>query len=514
MKIIRFLLLLVFLGNGFSTFASRDVAVHHLVQPAVFLCKGDTFQLAVAIENTGTDTVNQIPVTVVMSGIVAGFFTATLTDTLLPGAIKTVWMNQVACPTNGVYHFVVYSSLNQDGNRLNDTLKQTSYIANLPTNLTIENKHACLASTFTLKASTPNGLIYWFASDTSQTQIATGDYFYTPMLTHSEIYWAEAHSFVNTQVGALDTAIGAAAGTIFYSDAMVFDVAKGLIIDSIAVYPINSGKVIIRLLDAFNTVLARDTTLITTGGGKQFLHPNFILSPGLSYKLDALGTTTGLMRNTNGANYPYAVPGVFSINGNTLNPNYFLFFYDWHLRLAGCAGPRLPVYANVRNNPPVASFNMIPHGQLIEFVNTSIEADSAFWKFGDGISNILYSPNHIYPNTGTFTVTLYVYNDCGVDSLSVLFLVTSDGITKLEKTNSFPIYPSPAHDEIHFLGNKQAFSKIEIYNVSGQVVSTKLLSNTDNNEVVSISDLAAGMYFVKSMDVKSGNVAYQRFVKE
>jgi hypothetical protein len=40
------------------------------------------------------------------------------------------------------------------------------------------------------------------------------------------------------------------------------------------------------------------------------------------------------------------------------------------------------------------------------------------------------------------------------------------------------------------------------------------LSNTDNNEVVSIADLAAGMYFVKSMDVQSGNVAYQRFVKE
>ncbi len=511
MKYLFFSFLFVLLTIKVS--ANRDVRVVQLASPKVFICKGDTFNLQVVVANTGTDTVHHVPVTVVVSGIIAGFYTGTITDTILPGTSKLLQMNQLTCPTNGIYHFKVYTSLSQDNNTLNDTLEQTSYIANTPTAIQAKSQHACLASTFTMSASTPNGLIYWFASDTTSTLLAIGNQFYTPMLLTNTIYWAEAHSYVNAQLGAPDTAIGNAGGTIFYSDAMVFNVGQGLILDSLAVYPINTGKVIIRLLDAFNNVLQRDTTIITVPGVKQYIHPQFTLAPGLNYKVDALGTTTGLMRNTSGASYPYTIAGVFSIVTNTLNPAYYLYFYDWHLRLAGCAGPKIPVYAFIRNSPPVAAFSIAHNGQLIQFNNQSVEADSSFWKFGDGVSNLLWSPNHVYPHTGTFTATLYVFNDCGMDSLSYTFLVTAGGIGTEAAQPFISLTPNPTQTTLHITLSQSGEYTGFIYDALGSLVKQIRLSSVEQNEV-SVADLPKGSYYLKAFQHSNGTSLTAKFVKD
>lgn len=52
----------------------------------------------------------------------------------------------------------------------------------------------------------------------------------------------------------------------------------------------------------------------------------------------------------------------------------------------------------------------------VQFTNSSINATSVKWYFGDGDSSILNNPSHLYTSTGTFTVTLVAMNTgCGQD---------------------------------------------------------------------------------------------------
>ncbi|HEX5653882.1 MAG TPA: T9SS type A sorting domain-containing protein, partial [Chitinophagaceae bacterium] len=64
-----------------------------------------------------------------------------------------------------------------------------------------------------------------------------------------------------------------------------------------------------------------------------------------------LGVNPGLNRNTSGAVYPYTIPGVLSITGNSFDPDYWYFLYNWQIG-GGCVSPRTAVVATV--DPPTA----------------------------------------------------------------------------------------------------------------------------------------------------------------
>jgi len=61
---------------------------------------------------------------------------------------------------------------------------------------------------------------------------------------------------------------------------------------------------------------------------------------------------------------------------------------------------------------PVADFNFDVDSLTVEFFNTSSEANSYMWDFGDGATSTEDNPTHIYTESGTYTVELIAINDC------------------------------------------------------------------------------------------------------
>ncbi len=76
------------------------------------------------------------------------------------------------------------------------------------------------------------------------------------------------------------------------------------------------------------------------------------------------------------------------------------------------------------NSLPTAAFTSSQSGlSTYTFVNTSVNATSYAWDFGDGQASIDPNPIHVYATAGTYTVKLTVANSCGTDIETQVLIV-------------------------------------------------------------------------------------------
>ena len=76
--------------------------------------------------------------------------------------------------------------------------------------------------------------------------------------------------------------------------------------------------------------------------------------------------------------------------------------------------------------PPVASFSFTADELTVTFSNSSQNAASSDWNFGDGNSSSDANPTHTYASAGTYEVTLEVTNADGTDATSSSVTVSED----------------------------------------------------------------------------------------
>lgn len=77
---------------------------------------------------------------------------------------------------------------------------------------------------------------------------------------------------------------------------------------------------------------------------------------------------------------------------------------------------------------PTAAFNAVPDsGQVplnVAFNDQSSDAESIFWRFGDGSTSTIPSPSHTFNTAGIYTVYQVAINECGRDSTFRIIKVT------------------------------------------------------------------------------------------
>ncbi len=85
-------------------------------------------------------------------------------------------------------------------------------------------------------------------------------------------------------------------------------------------------------------------------------------------------------------------------------------------------------YITVTCTPPVADFSGSPTSGdaplTVNFIDMSTGATSWLWDFGDTETSTAQNPNHIYTDSGTYTVTLTVTNACGSDIATKIDYIT------------------------------------------------------------------------------------------
>lgn len=125
----------------------------------------------------------------------------------------------------------------------------------------------------------------------------------------------------------------------------------------------------------------------------------------------------------------YSTPGTYSVT----------------LTVSNSAGSNTATQSNyITVSPlPASGFSSSILGAIATFTNTSTNASSYLWDFGDGDTSTQISPSHTYANDGTYTVTLISTGPCGTASATQTVTIITVNINEPGRVESFRVFPNP-----------------------------------------------------------------------
>ena len=212
--------------------------------------------------------------------------------------------------------------------------------------------------------------------------------------------------------------------------------------------------------------------------------------------------------------YNWVIPGASPTTSSQTDP-WVLFAtsgsYSIELIASGAGGSdTLMQTVNVTVLPnPAASFTenadtLFVPSAILYLTNTSTDASTYYWDFGDGSSSTDVNPWHNYSTPGQYTVLLVAYSSsCGDDSAFLTVEVFSAADIHEEQIVDFQISPNPTIGETSITLNSSysGHSELILTDTEGRIIRVKPLQlqpgkNTfllDFNEL----GLAAGNYFLR-----------------
>ena len=425
------------IGADEFTPPANDLSVIGIISPTVGC--GDSFSvITVVVKNFGTNSISSLPVKVDITGGTTTSYNQTFTQTLTTNSFDTFSFTSTLNTYAGdTFHLAAYTQLSGDQDKTNDTIFYSFIHEGIPAGPTTINATICEGNSAQLIANaSANMNVNWYDALNGGNLISTGDTLNLSSVNSTTTYYANATAQQSYSIGAVDTSIGSFSNfTNAGGHGLLFTVYQTIVLDSVTVYPNASGDVIFRLRDASNTsTISSITRSVSVNYGVR-VYVGMTIYPG-TYRLDGDGSTTGgLVRNSTGGNYPYEIPGVISITGNSFDPDYYYFFYDWKITTSSCPSPRLPATVTVIPNPTVdagLSDSICVNSTFTTNASGSNYSSLRWYSNGDGTFNATNTLTAVYtPGTNdnsNGSVKLYLEatgnSPCGLelDSLELTIL--------------------------------------------------------------------------------------------
>lgn len=150
----------------------------------------------------------------------------------------------------------------------------------------------------------------------------------------------------------------------------------------------------------------------------------------------------------------------------------------------------------------VAYFGYTIAGYTVHFVDSSSNATSWLWSFGDGNLSFNQSPTYTYSADGWYHVQLIVSNGvCAGDTIQLWVPVGAVGIEELNSNNDLLLYPNPGSNfvTIEWITYERETS-LYLVNSLGQTIVDRSITNlmgTNNKQQIDVNNLPAGVYSIR-----------------
>jgi hypothetical protein len=476
---------------------SRDVSITGIISPLSALCNNNAQYVTIAVKNTGIGTISNI----ILSGSVkAGSTTvATLTGTYTPSIaaqdeINYTFQAPFAATAGSTYTIQVKATLVGDQNAANDEQTMSTTVNSLQ-NISDAQAEICNNTNVLFKANGEGADVFlWYDLLNASVPLAIGSPAMSTVIKADKTYYV-AQNDLNTKTGAASKMDFTSGGYGPYSGNFVkFTSHVPLTIEHVKLYTGYAGKIEIivadfgsytssgytfypissTIVDAYATrpVPAAGTQNVNdpTDNGAVFAVNLAVPDAGDHIIIVRCSEGATIFRNDNIAvnPYPYTIPGIFSITGNSaggstnepvLYQQYYYFLYDISVRLGNCPSSRVAVVASP-SVTPVATVN----GNILA---SSVAAGNQWYLNGNLISsatNQMYTPLQ----SGSYETTVTDAFGCTSTSNKLDYTYTGN----LPGIMDMVISPNPndGHFKLDFLVTRQADISISIVNTLGQVV--------------------------------------------
>lgn len=147
-----------------------------------------------------------------------------------------------------------------------------------------------------------------------------------------------------------------------------------------------------------------------------------------------------------------------------------------------------------------ADYNYDVTGAEVHFTNTTADAVSFAWDFGDEATSTEENPVHIYSSGGDHTVCLTALNANGCEANTCKQVSSVTAISDLP-ADLISLYPNPATD--HFtieVPENFADAQAVITNILGEEIRSFILTNTITE--INTNSIMPGMYYIR---ISAGN---------
>lgn len=162
------------------------------------------------------------------------------------------------------------------------------------------------------------------------------------------------------------------------------------------------------------------------------------------------------------------------------------------------------ITVNIANQPIAAYSSNAPTyypNTAIYFTNSSSNASSYYWDFGDGSYSSDSNPWHDYVNSGTYFATLISSNFiCPNDTLvKMIEIIDNVSIADLE-TEHYGVFPNPFNNEIYISGIENKEIKIVLMDAAGRIILDQNDFDWKLMRFTELQYLADGMYIIEITD--------------
>jgi len=155
---------------------------------------------------------------------------------------------------------------------------------------------------------------------------------------------------------------------------------------------------------------------------------------------------------------------------------------------------------------PEAAFDATQDEATVSFVNSSQNAATYEWHFGDGETSTASNPVHTYTATGDYPVQLIATSECGSDTITkvVNILIVSAGETT--RNVFFNLYPNPNNGRftLDLEATPAPLAELKIFDALGQIVYTETVGFQSGQlqKTMLLERLSAGVYWlsIKTQD--------------
>ncbi len=156
----------------------------------------------------------------------------------------------------------------------------------------------------------------------------------------------------------------------------------------------------------------------------------------------------------------------------------------------------------ISDNETVAGFDYEKVGLVINFYNTSYNADTYIWDFGDQNTSTEISPEHLYSQDGAYSIQLIASSlNCGTDTISQTITVYGSYFSLLStgSNDKIKITPNPSNGlfNLKIENSKDDDVFIDVFNINGQIVFSEKVLSDDNPQEIDLSEYSEGIYFYK-----------------